>query len=129
MGLRVATSEDGSYQQALRCETNAFSKMRFTHKDWNVELSGNNIAYWPIASPEEKHTLQHTGGNYSLIKAYLDAVEMKLEEEEDLLKQVKQAISDALESSKFTEQEKQFLMAEQMRLKAAIQASTNTTLP
>jgi len=108
---------------------NAFSEMRFTHKDWIVKLSGNNVAYWPKASPEEKHTLHHTGGNYSLIKAYLDAVEMTLEEEEELLCQVKQAISDALESSKFTEEEKQFLMAEQTRLNAAIQASKNTPRP
>ena len=107
---------------------NAFSEMRFTHRDWIVELSGNNVAYWPIARPEDRHTLHNTGGNCSLIKAYLDAVEMKLEEEEHLLNQVMQAISDALESTNFTEQEKQFLMAEQMRLKAAIQASTNTTL-
>jgi|694.fasta_scaffold111209_2 antitoxin component HigA of HigAB toxin-antitoxin module len=102
--------------------------MRFTHKDWIVELSGNNVAYWPIASPEEKHFLYHTGGNYSLIKAYLDAVEMTLEEEKELLGQVKQAIGDALESSKFSVQEKQFLMAEQTRLITAIQASTNTPL-
>jgi hypothetical protein len=53
---------------------------------------------------------------------------MTLEEEKGLLGQVEQAIGDALESSKFSEQEKQFLIAEQTRLMTAIQASTNTPL-
>lgn len=103
--------------------------MEFVHKNWTVQLAGNSIAYWPIASPDEKHFLYNIGGYQSLIKAYLDEVEMKLEEEAELVKQVLQAISNAINSSKFSEQEKDFLRVEQTRLTEAIQGSTGTFLP
>jgi hypothetical protein len=95
--------------------------MQFDYKEWTVVLLNNKAIYWCKGNPEEKHTLYNTGGNQSLVKAFLDEIGLRLEEERELVAQVLKAIHAAILSSSFTQEEKASLGAEQSRLEALIE--------
>ncbi len=92
--------------------------MIFEYKDWCVELSGNSVIYWATNTPQERHRLYNTGGDQSLIESFLDDVGLSLDQEAELVRQVIEAISDALASNDLSPEEKTLLAAEKARLEA-----------
>ena len=94
--------------------------MKFEYKNWTVELSANQAVYWPTSKPGERHNLYNTDGNQSLIKAFLDAVQLSAEEQAELIGTALDAIRAAIASNNFTQQHTESLAAEQSRLEALL---------
>ena len=94
--------------------------MVFEYKNWTVELSVNKVVYGPTDKPGENHNLYNTGGNQSLIKGFLDAVDLSAEEQAELIGTALDAIRAAIASNNFTQQYTESLTAEQSRLEALL---------
>jgi hypothetical protein len=92
----------------------------FEYNGWIVNFHGNSIEYWPNESPFEKRVLFYSGGDQSLIKSFLDNINLGREVERIHAQEVSTAIEGELADGAFSEVEKQLLVAELNRLRKSM---------